>query len=80
MFNEKQGPPMYCRFRPTVAALIDLWAGRWGCHKHEAINRLVFVGAMCSTCVTNISIQADEGQPGTRTEDLTRFPEVLRTA
>lgn len=66
--NEKQGPPVYCRFKPSVKRMAEEWAQRWDCHLHEAINQLTFLGAICAWFAANIAPDGPNGQEASRIE------------
>jgi hypothetical protein len=68
MFNEKQGPPMYCRFRPSSRAIAQEFADRWECHLHESIDTLTLLGGIVAWFALNIEPRMRASQPVSCTE------------
>ncbi len=68
LLNEKKGPPMFSRFRPSSRALAEEFAQRWGVHLHESIDRLTLLGGIVAWFAGNIQPMGENGQDLSRSE------------
>jgi hypothetical protein len=62
LLDEKQGPPMYCRFRPTSRALAEEFAQDSRCHLHESIDSLTLLGGIVWWFAKNMQPRRENGQ------------------